>query len=217
HGRCSGQSAAAADRIFRAERRFTRSRYADRLRRHEWSSGHHLEALVPSAGERMSRPMIIEGTIPLRRHRRTAGPDGHNSGSLATNSLPPSRIPRIARLMALARHVDELVRSGTVCSYAVAARVGRISRARMSQIMNLLNLAPDLQEQLLFLRQPARGRAAPVLRQVLTVATTLEWDEQRRRWRKLQRATRRVDARRREHDPLPRRSKSSRFHRELPG
>src|SRR5262249_26091330 len=120
HGRCSGQSAAAADRIFRAERRFTRSRYADRLRRHEWSSGHPLEALVPSEGERMSRPMIIEGTIPLRRHRRTAGPDGHNSGSLATNSLPLSRIPRIARLMALARHVDDSVRAGTVCSYAAA-------------------------------------------------------------------------------------------------
>ena len=138
----------------------------------------------------MSTPLRIEGTLPLRRHRRTSGPKGHDSGSPATQSLPLARIPRIARLMALARHIDELVRSGTVCSYAAAARLSHVSQARMSQIMNLLNLAPDLQEQLLFLHCPARGRAAPVLRQVLNVAAALDWDEQRRRWRQLQRATR---------------------------
>jgi len=92
--------------------------------------------------------------------------------------------------MALARHVEELVRSGTVGSYAAAARLGRVSRARISQILGLLNLAPDIQEQLLFLVHPARGRPAPVLRQVLTVAAALDWNEQRRRWRQLQRATR---------------------------
>src|SRR5215472_1040454 len=53
---------------------------------------------------------------------------------------------------------------------------------------------PDIQEQLLFLEHPGRGRPAPVLRQVLTVAAALDWDEQRRRWRKLQRATRQYRA-----------------------
>jgi hypothetical protein len=90
--------------------------------------------------------------------------------------------------MALARHVEALVRSGTVESYAVAARLGRVSRARLSQIIGLLNLAPDLQEQLLYLEQPTHGRSAPVLRQVLIVAAALDWDEQRRRWRRLRRA-----------------------------
>jgi hypothetical protein len=60
----------------------------------------------------------------------------------------------------------------------------------MSQILALLNLAPDLQEQLLFLQRPACGRTAPVLRQVLQIAATLDWDEQRRRWHRLQRANR---------------------------
>ena len=92
--------------------------------------------------------------------------------------------------MALARHVEELVHSGSIASYAVAARVGRISRARMSQILGLLNLAPDLQEHLLFLEPPARGRPALVLRHVLAVAAALDWTEQRRRWRQLQRAPR---------------------------
>jgi hypothetical protein len=91
--------------------------------------------------------------------------------------------------MALARHVEALVRSDTVRSYAAAARLGRVSRARLSQMLGLLNLAPDLQEQLLFLEHPARGRPAPVLRQVLIVAAALDWDEQRRRWRKLRRRT----------------------------
>jgi hypothetical protein len=88
----------------------------------------------------------------------------------------------------LAWHVEGLVRSGTVCSYAAAAGLGHVSRARLSQILSLLNLAPDLQEQLLFLQRPARGRQSLTLRQVLTVAAALDWHEQRRRWRKLRRA-----------------------------
>jgi hypothetical protein len=60
----------------------------------------------------------------------------------------------------------------------------------MSQILGLLNLAPDVQEQLLFLGHPARGRPALVLRQVLAVAAALDWTEQRRRWRQLHRAQR---------------------------
>ena len=138
----------------------------------------------------MNTPITIEGIIPLRRPRRSACLQEHNEGAPATNSLSSKRIPRIARLLALARHIDALVRSGAVDSYAAAARLGHVSRARMSQILGLLHLAPDLQEQLLFLESPARGRAAPVLRQVLTVAAALSWDEQRRRWRQLQRATR---------------------------
>jgi hypothetical protein len=55
----------------------------------------------------------------------------------------------------LARQIDDSVRSGMVCSYAAAARLGHVSRARMSQILALLNLAPDLQEQLLFLQRSA--------------------------------------------------------------
>lgn len=37
--------------------------------------------------------------------------------------------------------------------YAELARIGRVSRARVSQIMDLLNLAPNIQEEL-FSAQP---------------------------------------------------------------
>src|SRR5262249_41251326 len=119
-----------------------------------------------------------------------SAPEHDSTPATETTKASSPHIPRIAQLMALARHIDDLICSGTVGSYASAARLGHVSRARMSQILALLQLAPDLQEQLLFLQRPARGRAAPVLRQVLHVAAALDWDEQRRRWRRLQRANR---------------------------
>ena len=134
----------------------------------------------------MSMPIVIQGTIPLGWGGRVSRPEANGAGS-PPNSLPSSRIPRIARLLALAWHVEELVRSGTVSSYAAAARLGHVSRARLSQILSLLNLAPDLQEQLLFFQRPARGRQSLVLRHVLTVAAAIDWHEQRRRWRRLRR------------------------------
>ena len=64
---------------------------------------------------------------------------------------PPARLPRITRLMALAIKFQDMVDRGEVRDYADIARLGYVTRARVTQIMNLLNLAPDLQERLLFL------------------------------------------------------------------
>ncbi len=57
-------------------------------------------------------------------------------------SPPPDSIPRISRLMALAIHSDDLIRQGAVRDYADQARLGGVTRARITQIMNLLNLPP---------------------------------------------------------------------------
>src|SRR5262245_15082590 len=67
----------------------------------------------------------------------------------AITASPAERVPRISRLMALAIRFDELLRKGEVKDYAELARLGHVTRARVTQIMNLLNLAPDLQEQIL--------------------------------------------------------------------
>jgi hypothetical protein len=87
--------------------------------------------------------------------------------------------------MALALRCDELVRSSQVKNFAELARFGHVSRARLSQIMCLLQLAPDLQEQLLFRRRAERGRDPWTLRLLLPIAAVLCWREQRRRWRQL--------------------------------
>lgn len=59
------------------------------------------------------------------------------------------KVPRIARLMALAIYFDRLIREGKVKDYAEIARLGGVTRARVTQVMNLLNLASELQERLL--------------------------------------------------------------------
>ncbi len=75
--------------------------------------------------------------------------------------VPNGRVPRVARLLALALRFEELVRAGVVADYAEVARLGRVSRARLTQIMNLLDLAPDIQEAILFLPASSLGTRHP--------------------------------------------------------
>lgn len=97
--------------------------------------------------------------------------------------VPTGRVPRIARLMALAIRLDGLIRSGEVRDQAAVARLGRVSRARVTQIMNLLFLAPDIQEQLLCLSPMGRGRAPVHLRDIQPIARELDWRNQREIWK----------------------------------
>jgi hypothetical protein len=85
--------------------------------------------------------------------------------------------------MALARRFEELVQRGEVKNYAHLAHLGHVSRARISQIMNLLQLAPDLQERLLFFPGPAHGRDPLHLARLQPIASALNWRTQRRLWR----------------------------------
>jgi len=65
---------------------------------------------------------------------------------------PPDPVPRISRLMALAIHFDGLIREGGVRDYAPdLARLGGVSRARITQIMNLLNPPSWKQQEIRFL------------------------------------------------------------------
>jgi len=94
----------------------------------------------------------------------------------------PGRVPRISRLMALAIHMEELVEAGEVADYAELARLAHVSRARITQIMNLLHLAPDIQEEILFLPR-TDGRRAPIREyMVRPIAAIIDWRKQRRLW-----------------------------------
>ena len=105
-----------------------------------------------------------------------------------TASTPLGRVPRISRLMALATHFDDLLRRGEVKDYADLARLGHVTRARVTQVMNLLMLAPDIQEALLFLPPVQAGRDPLKEWQVRPVAAEPLWSEQRRMWRRLRQA-----------------------------
>lgn len=100
---------------------------------------------------------------------------------------PPvfGRVPRIARLMALAIRMQRLVESGEVRDYAELARLGHVTRARMTQIMNLLNLAPDIQEEILFLPPVEFGRDPIRELQLRPITLVPDWRKQRQMWQKL--------------------------------
>lgn len=99
--------------------------------------------------------------------------------------VPTGRVPRVARLMALAIRFEQLVRSGDVADYATLAELGHVTRARITQIMNLLSLAPDIQEEILFLAPTVKGRDAIHLRLLQPIALTPSWARQRELWRTL--------------------------------
>lgn len=133
----------------------------------------------------MSTPngtLAVEGTIHFRRGR--GGRKELHAGPAAAG-LEPGRVPRVSRLMALALRFDGLIRDGVVSDYAGLARLGHVTRARMTQVMALLNLAADIQEAILFLPSVERGRDPLVLRDLLPVAAVADWKMQRKMWAQL--------------------------------
>jgi hypothetical protein len=113
------------------------------------------------------------------RRRLDAGVPPHAPARL------PGRVPRVARLMALAIRFEKQVRTGVLASYSALAELGHVTRARVSQIMNLVNLAPDIQEAILFLPRTERGRDPIHLRLLQPIASTIDWKKQRRLWNEL--------------------------------
>ncbi len=109
---------------------------------------------------------------------------------LTAIAAPVEPVPRITRLLALALKFEELIRSGTVSNYAGVAQVAHVSRSRVTQMTGLLNLAPDIQEEILFL-PAAESRqlriSEPSLRRL---TATLLWNQQREQWKNLRRSGR---------------------------
>ncbi len=101
--------------------------------------------------------------------------------------VEPGNVPRVSRLMALAVKFDDMIQRGEADDYASIARLGFVTRARMTQIMALLNLAPDIQEQLLFLPRTVRGRDPITERDLRPFTRVLDWNRQREMWRALRR------------------------------
>jgi hypothetical protein len=112
---------------------------------------------------------------------RKAMANGH------TKPKPPGRIPRVAKLMALAIRFEKLIADGVVKNYADLARLGRVSRARLTQIQNLRLLAPDIQEALLFMPTIERGHDPMTIAELQSIALKPDWKQQWRMWQYLSR------------------------------
>jgi hypothetical protein len=131
----------------------------------------------------MIKPIMIECQINFHRRGRGGRKEIRQGGAVSSPTPAPNRVPRIARLMALAIRFESLIQSGTVTNYADLARLAQVSRARITQIMNLLLLAPDIQEAILFLPHVERGRDQIHLRQIQRITLLPDWQNQRRFWK----------------------------------
>ena len=114
------------------------------------------------------------------RRRIVAEPNA--SDGTSTPGSHQGRIPRVSRLMALAIRFDRLIAEGQVTDQSELARLAHVTQPRMTQIMNLLHLAPDVQEELLFLPVVMEGRDTIHERMLRRVAAQVGWRKQRRVW-----------------------------------
>ena len=113
----------------------------------------------------------VKGT----RKRAIDGPAPEANG-------PAGRIPRVAKLMALAIRFDDLLRTGQVHDMSELAHLAHISQPRMTQIMNLLHLAPDIQEDILYLPAVRSGRDKITERDLRPIVKHYVWCKQRMEW-----------------------------------
>jgi integrase len=130
----------------------------------------------------VTTPLTLTASLPVQRRGRGRRTELHPGPPPPPRPLPAGRVPRVARLMALAMRLEQLLQTGVVADAAALARLGHVSRARITQILNLRLLAPDLQETLLCLPRTEHGRDPIVLRDLQPITAVLDWSEQRRRW-----------------------------------
>src|SRR6516162_3205416 len=103
----------------------------------------------------MSAALTVQCEVHFRRGER--GVKRLESGPEPVPPKVAGRVPRVARLLALAHRFEGLIRAGAVADYAEIAHLGHVSRARVTQIMDLLLLAPDIQDAILFLPPTENG------------------------------------------------------------
>ena len=101
-------------------------------------------------------------------------------------AIPIGRVPRVARLMALAIHLEKELADGKLRSYDEIANVGSVSPARVSQVMSFLMLASDIQEELLFLPRIMSGRDPITERDLRPIMKVGDWTVQRSMWIEVQ-------------------------------
>jgi hypothetical protein len=118
-------------------------------------------------------------TIPVNHTRRARSMEDRLGPAGPPEARRPGpRIPHITRLMALAIKLQEMLDRGEIQDYVDIARLGYISRARASQIMNLTLLAPDIQEALLY----STEEIAITERDIRPAVREVSWRAQRALW-----------------------------------
>jgi hypothetical protein len=131
-------------------------------------------------GERVTLSIPIHLATPSHRTIVREGPKP---------ARPTARIARVSRLLALAHHFQNLLDTGVIRTQTELAALSKLTTARITQIMNLLFLAPDIQEEILFMPPVTEGHAPVTERDLRQVLKTVVWSEQRGQWEGLRAAS----------------------------
>lgn len=97
------------------------------------------------------------------------------------------RVLRVARLLALAHTIDAKVRSGEYDDLADAARKMGLTRARVTQIVNLTLLAPAIQDAILAWPTITTWRDPVTERTLRAIVAEPPWPSQIALWNALRR------------------------------
>jgi DNA invertase Pin-like site-specific DNA recombinase len=154
--------------------------------------GEHTAIIEESVWRKAQKLLSTEHSQRLSQQRRS--PRAITEPSPTTQEQSQVRVPRIARLMALALRFEQMIDESVVPDYTALAALGHVSRARVTQIMNLRNLAPDIQEELLFLSATAVARCRISESSVRRLSSVLLWRQQRAHWEVLKSGDRRSEA-----------------------
>ena len=128
----------------------------------------------------MNSPAPLEIQFHLRGTRSRSG-----QGTDTEMHTRPGRLPRITQVLALAIHLEEMIRQGEAKDYADLARLSCLCRERISQIVRLNYLAPDIQIEVLYLPPTPTGRYPISETAIRKIANLLSWEDQRREWNRL--------------------------------
>jgi hypothetical protein len=119
----------------------------------------------------------------IKVKRKLAGAAVQQRAERSDPKPPVAVIPRVSKLMALAIHFDRLLRSGEIYDVKELARLCHVTQPRISQILALNMLAPEIQEELLFLPEVTAGRPVVQERMLRPIVAEKDWGRQRERWR----------------------------------
>ena len=151
--------------------------------------GEHVPIIEVKAWHRVQ--VMLNGARSARPIKQRVTPQRMESDRA---EMPTQHLPRLTRLLALAVKFEGLIQQGVIKDYTELARLGRISRARVTQIMNLLNLAPDIQEQILSWAGDATDPHGGIREStVRALSAEAVWSRQRVRWEEIIQGAWRLD------------------------
>ena len=128
----------------------------------------------------MTADSPLEIRFSLRARLRPA-----SEGTEQVSARRVGRLPRVTQMLAFATHLEDMIRRGEAKDYSDLARLSCLCRERISQIVRLNYLAPDIQVELLYLPPTNSGRFPISETALRKIANLLSWIDQRREWKDL--------------------------------